>query len=69
MFIVGSDLDEAQRESLTSSHSLRNTVVTAYTLDRVQTLFGIFLHAEKLIGESVSPRERQWQQPKQNIHC
>ena len=32
MFIVGSDLDEAQRESLTSSNSLRNTIVTAYTL-------------------------------------
>ena len=39
MFIVGSDLNEAQRERLTSSLSLRYITVTAYTLDTVQTFF------------------------------
>ena len=39
MFLVGSDVNEAQRERLTSSHSLRNTTVTAYTLDTVQPVF------------------------------
>ena len=39
MFIVGSDLNEARRERLTSSLSLRNITVTAYTLDTVQTVF------------------------------
>ena len=39
MFIVASDLDEAQRERLTSTLSLRNITVNACTLDAVQTVF------------------------------
>ena len=39
MFVVGSDLNETQRERLTSSLSLRNIADTAYTLDTVQTVF------------------------------
>ena len=39
MFIVGKGLDEARRERLTSSLSLRNITVTAYTLDTVQPFF------------------------------
>ena len=39
MFIVAGDPDEAQSERLTSSLSLRNKTVTAYTLDAVQTVF------------------------------
>ena len=39
MFIVASDLDEAQRERFTSSLSLRNMTVTAYSLDSVQVVF------------------------------
>ena len=39
MFIVASDLNEAQRERLTSSLSLRGINVTAYTLDAVQRVF------------------------------
>ena len=43
LFIVGSDLNEAQRERLTSSLSHRNITVTAYTLDTVQTVVvGLF---------------------------
>ena len=38
MFIVASDLDEAQRERLTSTLSLRNITVNACTLDAVQTV-------------------------------
>ena len=39
MFIVATDLSEAQRERLTSSLSLRNMTVTANTLDSVHTVF------------------------------
>ena len=39
MFIVGSDLNEVQRERLTSSLSLRTITVQAYTLDTVQPVF------------------------------
>ena len=39
MFIVGKGLDEARRERLTSSLSLRNITVTAYTLDTIQPFF------------------------------
>ena len=39
MFTVGSDVNEAQRERLTSSLSLRNITVTAYTLDTVSPVF------------------------------
>ena len=39
MFIVASDLSEAQRERLSSFLSLRNMTVTAYTLDSVQLVF------------------------------
>ena len=39
MFIVASDLSEAQRERLTSSLSLQKMNVTAYTFDAVNTVF------------------------------
>ena len=39
MFTVGSDLIEAQRERLTSSLSLQEMNVTAYTLEAVKTVF------------------------------
>ena len=39
MFIVASDLSEAQRERLSSFLSLRNMTVTACTLDSVQLVF------------------------------
>ena len=39
MFIVASDLSEAQRERLTSSLSLKGIHVIAYTFDVVRTLF------------------------------
>ena len=39
MFIVASDLSEAQRERLTSSLSLKGVNVTAYTFEAVRTVF------------------------------
>ena len=39
LFIVGSDLNEAKRARLTSSLSVFNITVTAYTLHTVQTVF------------------------------
>ena len=39
MFIVASDLGEAQRERLTSSLSLKGINVAAYTFDTVRTVF------------------------------
>ena len=39
MFIVASDLSEAQRERLTSSLSLNGVNVTAYTFEAVETVF------------------------------
>ena len=39
MFIVASDLSEAQRERLTSSLSLRGMKVPAYTFESVRTVF------------------------------
>ena len=39
MFIVASDLSEAQRERLTSSLSLQGVNVTAYTFEAVRTVF------------------------------
>ena len=39
MFIVASDLSEAQRERLTSSLSLQGVDVTAYTVEKVRTVF------------------------------
>ena len=39
MFIVASDLNEAQRERLTSSLALLEMNVTAYTLEAVKTVF------------------------------
>ena len=39
MFTVAGDPREAQRERLTSSLSLHNMNITAYTLDAVQTVF------------------------------
>ena len=48
MFNVGSDLNETQRERLASSHSLRNIIVTAYTLDTVPPVFfELFLKVAK----------------------
>ena len=38
MFIVASDLSEAQRERLTSSLSLQGVEVTAYTFEAVRTV-------------------------------
>ena len=70
MFIVGSNLNEAQRERLTSSLSLRNISVRAYTLDTVQPVFvELLLCSEKLNEKSISPREQQRQQYEQNVHC
>ena len=43
MFIVASDLNEAQRERLTISHSIRGMNVTAYNIDAVQTVAKILL--------------------------
>ena len=56
MFIVASDLDEAQRERLTSSLSLRNMTVTAYTLDSVQAVFVELFCSPKISIESPSLR-------------
>ena len=39
MFIVASDLNEAQRERLTSSLSLQGVGVTAYSFEAVRTVF------------------------------
>ena len=39
MFIVASDLSEAQRERLTSSLSLKGMNVTVYTLEEGKTVF------------------------------
>ena len=56
MFIVGSNLNEAQRERLTSSLSLRNISVTAYTLDTVQPVFVELFCAPKSSMENPSLR-------------
>ena len=58
MFIVGSDLDEAQRERLTSSLSLRNITVTAYTLGTVQPVFVELFCGPKSSMENPSLRVR-----------
>ena len=48
MFVVASDLSEAQRERLTSFLSLQGMNVAVYTLEAVKnSVCGIVLHAEK----------------------
>ena len=56
MFLVGSDVNEAQRERLTSSLSLRDITVTAYTLDTVQPAFVELFCAPKSSLENPSLR-------------
>ena len=56
MFIVASDLNEAQRERLTSSLSLRNMTVIAKTLDSVQTVFVELFCSRKISMENPSLR-------------
>ena len=56
MFIVASDLNEAQRERLTSSLSLQGMNVTANTLDAVQTVFVDFFCSPKSSMENPSLR-------------
>ena len=58
MFIVGSDLDEAQRERLTSSLSLRNITVTAYSLNTIQSVFVELFGTPKSSMENPSLRVR-----------
>ena len=55
LFIVASDLSEAQRERLKSSFSLKGVSDTAYTFEAVRTVSVEFvLYAEKLNGESLT---------------
>ena len=56
MFIVASDVNEAQRERFTSSLSLRNMTVTAYTLDSFQAVFVELFCSPKISMESPSLR-------------
>ena len=69
MFIVVSDLSEAQRKRLTSPLSLQGMNVTAYTFEAVKdSVCGIVLYAETLNGGSFTPRELTRQQHEQNLH-
>ena len=56
MFIAASDVNEAQRERFTSSLSLRNMTVTAYTLDSVQAVFVELFCLPKISMEGPSLR-------------
>ena len=63
VFIVASDLSEAQRETHTSSISLWGMNVPAYTFRICKNnVCGIVLYAEELDGKSFTPRERTCQQ-------
>ena len=48
VFFVASDLSATQRERLTSSLSIQEIDVTAYTFKKVKVAFGIFLFAGRL---------------------
>ena len=59
MFIVASDLGEAQRERLTSSLSLqRNKCHNLHPWESENSVNGTVLYAEKFNGESFTPSER-----------
>ena len=62
IFIVASDLDEAQRERVTCSLSLRNITVIAYTLDAVETVFVELFCTPRSSMENPSPQKRIRQQ-------
>ena len=69
MFIVASDLHEAQRETHKFTFSPEYGGHCFYTLDAVQTVFvELFCTPKELNGESFSPRERRQPQYKQNLH-
>ena len=69
MFIVASDLTEAQRERLTSSLSLKGMNITVYTFEAVRTTFlELFCTPKRLDGQSFTPLERTRQQHEQNLH-
>ena len=54
MFIVASDLSEAQKERLTISLSLQQVDVTAYTFEGVREVFvEMLLYAEKFEWRSL----------------
>ena len=56
VFIVASDLSEAQRERLTSSLSLKGMNVTVYTLEAVKTVFVELFCTQKRSMENPSHR-------------
>ena len=67
MFIVVSDLSEAQRETHKFPLSLQGMNVTAYTFEAVQTVFVELFCIQKINGESFTPSERTRQQHEQNL--
>ena len=69
MFIVASDLSEAQSERLTSSLSLQGMDISAYTFEAARnSVRAIVLYAEKLDGKPAIPRERSRQHHEQNTY-
>ena len=68
MFIVASDLNDAQRESHKFTFSPRNECHCLHPRRSANSLCGFFLFSEKLHAESFSLRERTPRQYKQNLH-
>ena len=60
MFVVASDLSEAQRERLKSSLSLQEVEVTAYTLEAARTVFVDLFCTPKSSMENPSLRVNQY---------